>query len=142
MMVERQTKHGLHKTLAYKTWKSMKTRCMNEKFNRFHRYGGRGITICDEWVESFDTFYSDMGERKHGYSIERKNVNRGYEPGNCVWIPHHLQSRNQEKSKLSPHKAGRIREFHSIGIKNKELAGMFGVCLTMIRMVVDGKSWR
>lgn len=74
-------------------------RCTNPKHKRFHRYGGRGIVVCENWRASFRLFLKDMGPCPPGYSLERKNNDGNYEPGNCVWIPSKNQWRNRSRNK-------------------------------------------
>ncbi len=72
----------------------MRDRCHRKKNRIFKYYGGRGITVCQQWLD-FATFYSDMGPCPAGYTIERKDYNGNYEPGNCCWIPKSEQSQNR-----------------------------------------------
>lgn len=60
---EAVTVHGMHGTSEYYSWQNMKSRCNNSKNKEYHRYGGRGIKVCDEWLNSFETFYKDMGAK-------------------------------------------------------------------------------
>lgn len=94
-----QSRHG-HKpehkaSQVYKCWTNMKSRCTNPKATGFHRYGGRGIKICDRWMESFENFLADMGEPPTpAHSIERKDNDGNYEPGNCIWADRLAQRLN------------------------------------------------
>lgn len=79
----------------YTTWINMKQRCNNPNNIDYKHYGGRGITICERWLESFDNFYADMGPKPEGMSIDRIDNNKGYEPGNCKWSNQIEQIRNR-----------------------------------------------
>lgn len=92
-----KTKHGMHGTPTYKTWEKMKYRCLNEKASKYKSYGGRGISVCQEWME-FEKFYRDMGERPDGATIDRIDVNKGYNKENCRWASAKEQSRNRTDS--------------------------------------------
>lgn len=75
--------HGMSKTPEYVTWRGVISRCELPSVQRYWEYGGRGISVCKEWRESFEAFYRDMGPRPKGYSIEREDVNGDYKPSNC-----------------------------------------------------------
>lgn len=88
--------HGLCKHPLYAIWNGMKFRCYNENCERFGDYGGRGITVCERWLTSFENFYSDMIDGyKSGLEIERINNDGNYEPSNCKWDTHKNQSNNK-----------------------------------------------
>lgn len=84
----------------YKTWVSMKMRCYWTEHPEYQRYGGRGIKVCDEWRNSFETFVNDMGERPPRHSIDRINVNGDYTKGNCRWATPKEQAANRRNTRF------------------------------------------
>lgn len=86
-------KHGMKGTRLYRIWKAMKTRCYNLNIPYFKYYGGKGITVCDEW--SMANGYSDE------LTIDRIDSDKGYFPENCRWVTMTIQ--NQNKKKVSVH---------------------------------------
>lgn len=102
---KRFTTHGLSLTTEYLTWKAMKRRCLNPADNCYKDYGGRGITICDRWLNSFENFFEDMGVKpSKSHSIERKNNNLGYFKENCRWATKKEQMNNTRHNKLITYK--------------------------------------
>lgn len=88
--------HGRAGTPEYRSWQSMLTRCTNPSYHRFDRYGGRGITVCAAWANSFERFMADMGQRPAGTTLDRFPNNDGnYEPGNCRWATPAQQRQNR-----------------------------------------------
>lgn len=89
--------HLMSGTRIYETWQGMKGRCYNKHDARYNNYGGRGITVCDEWKEDFNAFYNWSLE--NGYSdnltIDRINVDGNYEPDNCRWTDLKTQCNNR-----------------------------------------------
>lgn len=129
-MVKSRVKHGGAKfgnrDSRYGIWAAMKQRCYNPKSNLFHRYGGRGITVCRRWIKSFKDFALDMGERPSGGSIERVDNNKGYCKSNCVWATGATQQRNTGRNKFVTYKGERrcIGEWASIlGFNYETLRG-------------------
>lgn len=93
MSKERST-HGQSYDSVYRIWNTMKQRCANPKNTHWDSYGGRGIKVCDRWL-TFENFFQDMGERPHGLTLERKDNERGYEPGNVIWASRLDQANNR-----------------------------------------------
>ena len=94
--------HGLYNTKLYKTWSNMKQRCYNSNSDDYYNYGGRGITVCDEWLNSFQKFYnwSINNGYKEELTIDRINVNGNYEPIKCRWITNAEQQNNKRNNHL------------------------------------------
>lgn len=91
--------HGQgHGTKTYKLWISMRSRCRNPRSKAYKDYGGRGITVCDRWYDSFEAFFEDMGECSPGLSIERLDVNGPYCKDNCVYATNTQQQRNRRNT--------------------------------------------
>ena len=89
--------HGKRKTRLYRIWVCMKTRCYQKSYHAYRHYGGRGITVCDEWLNNFQGFYD--WANANGYSdelsIDRIDVNGCYSPQNCRWVTMAEQNKNK-----------------------------------------------
>lgn len=108
MSPNKNTIHGHSRkgmaTSEYRTWAHIKNRCGNSKYKEFHRYGERGIKVCERWLNSFPNFLADMGLKPTAsHSIERKNNNGDYEPNNCIWATDQQQSENRRSNRFLTH---------------------------------------
>lgn len=83
---------------AYKVWVDMKQRCQNPNHESYGRYGGRGITVCAAWTNSYNTFIRDVGPRPSGYQLDRRDGSLGYSPENCHWVSKSKQQANTARS--------------------------------------------
>lgn len=136
-------KHGRSRTPEYEVWCGIKKRCHDPAYREFHLYGGRGITMADEWRNSFERFFADMGCRPTPrHSIDRINNDGNYAPGNCHWATPAQQVRNRRVTKLSNEKAAEIRLLRSKGMTYRALAELFGVSDGSIGPILKGKMWR
>jgi hypothetical protein len=121
-------------TKEYHAWEGMKARCYYEKDKNYKYYGGRGIIVCERWVNSFDNFVSDMGEaptKKH--SIDRIDVDGNYEPTNCRWATMTVQIRNRRNSFKVSHNGETLTL--------KEWGERLGLKYKTINHRVNGLGW-
>lgn len=96
------TKHGMKGTRLYRIWAGMKDRCLNHKSKYWHMYGGRGIDVCDEWKNSFESFmyWSMSNGYKDDLTIDRIENDKGYYPSNCRWATYKEQENNRRNNRL------------------------------------------
>lgn len=97
---------GERKSREYRSWSAIKTRCFNPKTRSYADYGGRGITMCPQWVASFETFLADVGRcPSPELLLDRIDNDKGYEPGNMRWTTRTVQNNNQRRprQRISPH---------------------------------------
>lgn len=111
---------------SYNSWYSMWRRCNHPHYWNYANYGGRGITVCKRW-ESFDLFVEDMGERPVGKTLDRKENDGNYEPGNCRWATHKEQRHNQRPMNKQRAKRQRDVELDVLRRENAELKKLNGV---------------
>lgn len=103
------TIHGNYLLPEYDVWNGIRHRCYNKKHRGYPRYGGRGIGMCDEWKESFEAFYRDMGSRPSPeHSIDRRNNDMGYSKDNCHWATK-LEQANNRSSNITYEYRGEVK---------------------------------
>ena len=94
--------HGGKGTRLYAIWKAMKTRCCNSNFKAYARYGGRGITVCDEWLHDFAAFrdWALANGYRDDLTLDRKETDGPYAPWNCRWATYKEQANNTRRNKI------------------------------------------
>jgi hypothetical protein len=123
----------MRRSPEYRTWMGMKARCGNPNDKRFADYGGRGIRVCDRWLESFEAFLADMGPRPSSrHTIDRIDVDGGYEPGNCRWVAAAAQARNK--------RTNRIEEYRGVRASVAELCERFGADVRRVYWRIE-RGW-
>lgn len=97
-----RTTHHMSNEKIYAVWQGMRKRCFSTNHKNYADYGGRGITVCDEWNSSFEAFYNYVSQLPHfgenGYSLDRINNDGNYEPGNVRWATRKVQANNTRKT--------------------------------------------
>ena len=131
------TSHGASKESIYKTWINIKSRCFNTHSERYKDHGGRGITMCDRWRNSFEAFYEDVSKLpnygKEGYSINRIDNDGNYEPNNVEWADDITQANNKRNNRLIT--------FNGKTQTATEWARETGIKRTTITMRLDKYGW-
>jgi hypothetical protein len=101
--------HGKSKTQEHAIWCGMLTRCSNPSVSIYYLYGGRGISVCEKWKGDFLAFFSDMGPRpSKRHSVERRDPNGNYEPGNCYWATRAQQVNNRRCTRFVEYRGRRM----------------------------------
>jgi hypothetical protein len=116
-------RHGLSGHSAYKTWKAMISRCYDEADKDYSGYGGRGVLVCDRWLE-LESFIADVGEKPRGQSLERMDNSKGYSPENCRWATPREQGANKRNNN--------ILKIGGVEIHLADVARKFGLTETTI----------
>ena len=106
----RKIKHEVRFQKLYSVWHNMVDRCVREKHPQYHRYGGRGITVCEEWRGDYSAFHEwsinngykhePMPSGRNKWSLEREDNSKGYSPDNCKWVTSKQQSRNTTHNRI------------------------------------------
>ena len=94
-------RHGMTETSEYTSWEGMKRRCFNPNYKKYASWGGRGITVCDRWKNSFENFFADMGLKPSpDHSLDRIDNNGNYQKNNCRWATKEQQVNNRKNNRL------------------------------------------
>lgn len=133
--------HGLSKTRIYGIWNAMVNRCHNPKDNNWGYYGGKGISVCEEWrndIHSFISWAESNGYRSD-LTIDRKDGQRDYCPENCRWTTMEEQAQNKSNTRFTPEDISNIREDPR---SLREIAEDYNVSITGISNIKAKKRWR
>ncbi len=94
-----RVRHGMTGSPEWVVWKGMIERCTDPNARSYPRYGGKGVKVCQEWLDSFEAFYEHVGKRPSlAHTLDRIENSKGYEPGNVRWATRHTQSRNTSRN--------------------------------------------
>jgi len=131
---EANSKHGMCESPEYIAWTQARYRCGKKDHPNYRNYGGRGISVCDRWQDSFDAFYADMGPRPSDkHSLERVDNDKGYSPENCKWATSKEQGNNKRSC--------RIIEHEGVSLNVTQWAQAVGMCRnTLTGRLNRGKS--
>jgi len=137
-----RTTHGMTGTKLYKVWSSMRERTSSSTHKSYHRYGGRGISICNEWRDfiPFQTWAASSGYADK-LTIDRINNDGNYEPTNCRWATRAEQGQNTSTTKLTEDDIPVIRVMVNDGWTRKKVAELFSVTDMTIGRIVNNKRW-
>ena len=134
--------NGRRKLPEYRIWAHIKERCLKPKTKEYKNYGGRGIKVCDRWLNNFDNFLEDMGSRPTSkHQIDRIDNDGNYEPDNCHWVVQLHNARNK-RTTLTEHQVRDIRKHLFMGLMNMDIEPMVGVHRSIISNIRRGHSYK
>ena len=138
---QRMTSHGMYGTSTYKSWDAMIQRCCNKDGKNYKKYGALGISVCDDWRNSFENFLRDMGERPSGTSLDRIDGSKGYFRENCRWADSSTQTRNRACTTLNLETVEKIRVMFILGATPSRISKETGVSYSSVSTLVYTKDY-
>jgi hypothetical protein len=135
-------RHGMVNSSEFRIWTGIKTRCYNENFVHYDRYGGRGITMHRAWLDSFRKFYEDVGPRPSSiHQLDRIDNDGNYEPDNCRWVTPAENAQNKSNNVINAELVKKIRkEYASGGVTYRMLREKYGI--KNIHPIITKKTWK
>lgn len=128
----------------HRIWSNMKARCSVKTHQSYHNYGGRGISVCEEWFNDYLSFHT--WAMSAGYNdtltVDRIDNDGNYEPGNCRWVPKSENSIHTRSTKMSGDDARLLRKLHQEGTSIKDLAKKFGISRTHVSSIINNHRWK
>jgi len=140
LTIDSATKHGMEGSKIYRVWDRIKQSCTNPHRKEWNDYGGRGITLCQEW-HKFIPFkdWAFANEYKEGLTIDRIDNDKGYSPDNCRFITMRENTQNRRSTILN---AEIVKSIRSSNLKRIELAKLYGCSLSMIHAILQNRTWQ
>ena len=134
--------HGESQTPLYAVWASMKRRCLSPKQQSYRHYGGRGISVCQQWIDSWESFrdWALANGYEKGKHLDRTENNGNYEPQNCRWVDKFVSARNRRSSVIDQRMLGIIKELHRQGYKQKDMAYVFGLKFQTVSAAIHSEA--
>jgi predicted XRE-type DNA-binding protein len=136
--------HGRSKDPLYHIWKSMRMRCLNPNDKRYHRYGGRGISICEEWLKDPMAFirWAENNGYRPGLTLDRRENDQNYSPDNCRWVKNVINNHNSSSTKLNDALVSEIRLLHKNStLKQQRIADMYDITQQTVSKIINHKTW-
>lgn len=142
MKKKQQVMHGKSRHPLYFVWKNMVRRCCDPTINRYERYGGRGISVCSEWldVNRFIEWAESAGWTE-GLQIDRINNDGDYAPHNCRFVTAKENVRTRSTTKLNAEIVAKIKTMLSEGVRQSDVARLFDISPVTVTNIAQGTRW-